>query len=177
MWRITSNAALLFPHLSNLAGFSLHYNQKEIEHRSLKKWAIGSPWTSYARLWHGTCSVGRVPGFLPRLSTAPKLPPIPQVMRQSVQNCAHFARTHKVSPLSRNCPRFESQESVESSFVAKGFPGLDCLKSPISYCSGRSSCLAGLCHASPSFLLCFIQMSPLSSHHLLPPCDQSCVSS
>lgn len=70
----TALLALLLPHLPNLARFSLHYNQKAIEHCSLKN----GPLDRYRHPIQGcslsrTCLGGRVAEFFPRPLPTPQV--------------------------------------------------------------------------------------------------------
>lgn len=121
-----SNTALLFPHLSNLAGFSLHHSQKEIEHCSLKKGAIGSLCRPWPRLQYRTCSVGRVVGFFPRLLIA-----LPQVtwLYGSLGSTALRLLGHKELHLCQGIALFlKVRNQLTAQFCSKGVPKLRLLR-------------------------------------------------
>lgn len=126
-----SNIALLLSHLPNSAGFSLRYNQKATEHFSFKIWVIGSAQTPYPRLQSGTCWDGRVAESFPRPQHKPEV--YCRVCRSALG-----LPGHTVTPLVRNCPIFESQESADSTILwQRG--SQDCTENPFGCSSVRSS--------------------------------------
>lgn len=130
-----SFSELLLSHLLNLARFSLHSNQKAIEHCLSKS----GPLDHYRQLSKAavrTCWDGRVAELFP-------MPwPTPEVY-DSVCRPALGLLGHTLTPLMRNCPIFERWESADSTILwQRG--SQDCTESPFSCSSGRSSWLTGL---------------------------------